>query len=185
MTLLQHSTSIALWHDIIHEAEAACTVSLKEEVEAYLVFLLARYTNKPEFVKQVIATEFMEGLNCNPRQRTQAMQEVGDKCLIFSGLFPQVAEKRLVKISYYVNLGQASYESISKKSTDLYGTLARQFVSLMDVLQSIRSYSKEISDLLPMEAYDLWNETGSLRSLRVLSQYTSSIPVISDKDKKQ
>ena len=178
MKLLVNSTLTGLWHGIIHEAEAACTIFLKEELEAYLVFLLARYVNKPEMVKQIIANEFMEGLKHNRHhQRTLAMQEVGDKCLLFSGLFPQIAEKRLVKISYFVNMGQASYESISHNSTDLYGMLARQFVPLMDILQSIRRYTKEMPDLLPLQAYDLWTEGGSARAFQVLNQNSLSIPV--------
>lgn len=183
MTLLLHPTSTALWHDIIHEAEAACTITLKEEIEAYLVFLLARYTNKPEFLKQIIAHDFMEGMQYSPHKRALAMQEVGDKCLLFSGLFPHIAEKRLVKISYFVNMGQASYGSISKKQTDLYGMLATQFVTLMDVLQSIRTYSKEIIDLLPIESFELWSETGSKRAERILSQYTTASPIDLKKDK--
>jgi hypothetical protein len=177
MTLLVNSTSIALWHDIIHEAEAACTISLKEEVESYLVFLLARYIDKPQIVKQIMANEFLEGLSYHPRKRHLAMQEVGDKCLIFSGLFPHLADKRLVKISYFVNMGQSAYSAISSKKSDLYGLLAGQFVTLMDVLQSIRNYTKNLPDLMPMEAYELWNEVGSQRALKALKQYTGGVPI--------
>ncbi len=178
MALLLNSTSVALWYDIVHEAEAACTIALKEELEAYLVFLLARFANKPHIVSQVIASEFLAGLSCNPHQRELAMQEVGDKCLLFSGLFPQMAAKRLVKISYFVNLGQSAYSVISKKNSDLYNMLSTQFVQLMDILQSIRCYTKEVSELLPMEAYELWNDVGSQRALRSLKQYTSGAPVL-------
>lgn len=177
MKLLVNSTPIALWHDIIHEAEAACTISLKEEIEAYLVYLLARYVNKPEFVKQVIAPEFLQALQSGKAQQQWMMQNVGDKCLLFSGLFPHMADKKLVKISYFVGMGQAAYATISKNSSDLYGMLAGQFVTLMDVLQSIRCYSDKVGDLLPMEAYDLWNDVNSKRALRILGQHSGGIPV--------
>lgn len=180
MTLLVNSTSVALWHDIIHEAEAACTITLKEDLESYLVFLLMRYVNKPEMVKQIMANEFLEGLQQTYYKRQVAMQDVGDKCLLFSGLFPHIAEKRLVKISYFVNIGQSAYDTLSKQSTDLYGSLSRQFVSLMDILQSIRVYTQKISDLLPFEAYDLWRDTGSKRAFRALKGHTQSLsmPII-------
>lgn len=183
MKLLVNSTPIALWHDIIHEAEAACTISLKEEVEAYLVFLLARYVNKPGFVKEIIAYEFMRGLKSGRSQQHSQMQDVGDKCLLFSGLFPHIADKKLVKISYFVNIGQAAYSTISKQSTDLYGMLAGQFVTLMDVLQSIRNYSDKITDLLPLEAYELWNDVSSQRALKVLQQHTGGTPMTIDSEK--
>lgn len=183
MKLLLNSTPTALWHDVIHDAEAACAIGLHEDVESYLVFLLVRYTNKPEVVKQIIATEFLQGMNLSSRHREAALQEVGDKCLLFSGLFPNMSVKRHVKIGYFVNLGQAAYGVISKKNNDIYSTLAQQFIPLMDILQTIRRYSVEHPDLLPMQAYELWNETGSQRAFSILKQYSSATPIrIIDKD---
>src|SRR5688572_12183353 len=62
MKLLLGSTPIALWRDIIHDAESICEATLQEELETYLVFLMARYTSKPEFVKQVLAIDFLNGM---------------------------------------------------------------------------------------------------------------------------
>lgn len=177
MQLLLDSSPIALWYDIVHEAETKCAITLRDDLESYLVFLLARYSNRPEIVKQIMATDFLAGMNFSLHQREVALQEVGDKCLIFSGLFPKVAEQRLVKISYFVNIGQAAYVTISKKRTDIYNALAKQFVGLMDVLQSIRQYSELHPDLLPLEAYELWNETGSQRALNALKSYSCGIPL--------
>ena len=179
MNILTNSTSTALWHEIIHEAESTCRITLEEDIESYLVFLLMRYTNKPELLKQIIALEFLEGINAKPAKQRLTLQEVGDKCLLFAGLYPNMADKRLVKISYFVNLGQACYVRISQKNDDLYEGLGKQFVSLMDVLQSIRQYP----DLLPLQAYELWSDTGSHRALSILRQYTQSaegIPVLID-----
>src|SRR5688572_422917 len=112
MKLLVNSTPIALWHDIVSEAQRTCAISLGVELEAYLVVLLMRYTNKPEVIKKIIATQFLQS------KRLQALQDVGDQCLLFSGLFPNLAEKRLVKISYFVNLGRTAYNTMSKKNND-------------------------------------------------------------------
>jgi hypothetical protein len=178
MNILVNSTSLALWHEIIHEAEKTCAVKLQDTVEAYLVFLIMRYVSKPEMAKQVIAPEFLAGMQeVSPIQRELILQGVGDKCLLFSGLFPKMTEKRLVKISYFVNLGQSAYGTLAKTSNDIYSLLTKQFVTLMDVLQSIRHYDHHFPDLLPIQAYDLWNETGSQRAFTVLRQYTSAVPV--------
>jgi hypothetical protein len=180
MQILVNSTSTALWYDIIHDAETNCAVSLKEDLESYLVFLLMRYTNKPELMKQVIATEFMRGMNAKAAQRSVALQDVGDKCLLFAGLYPSLADKRLVRVSYFVNLGQSAYTAISRKSDDLYESLGKQFVNLMDILQSIRCYTHQYPDLLPLQAYELWNDTGSQRALNALRQYTQAMPLLLD-----
>lgn len=172
MSIMTHDTPTALWHKIVLEAEQTCSVMLKEDLESYLVFLLMRYINKPEFIKNIIATEFLQSLNLNPAQREVVLRDVGDKCLLFTGLFPNIAKKRLVRVSYFVKLGQAAYFRISKESNDLYGHLSDQFVLLMDILQSIRQYTKKNPDLLPLDAYDLWSDTGSQRAFSVLKQYT-------------
>jgi hypothetical protein len=177
MKVLTNTSSAALWKEIVQEAEAACETTLNHELEAYLVFLLVRYINKPEIAKQVMATELMQALQVSTNARKIALQGVGDTCLLFSGLFPKVAEKRLVKISYFVNLGRGAYHAMSKTSNDLYSLLSQQFVSIMDILQSIRLQSPELPDLLPFEAYDLWNESGSKRALKVLKQYSSGTPI--------
>lgn len=181
MKLLLNSTPLALWYDIIHDAETKCSIPLHEDLESYLVFLLIRYIDKPELMKEVIATQFLQSLKLPKAERELALQEIGDKCLLVSGLFPSLATKRLVKISYFVNLGKTAYDGISKKQNDLYYSLAKRFVSLMDILQSIRLYSEKYPDLLPLEAYDLWNQTGSKRALSVLKEYTQGTPLWFDR----
>jgi hypothetical protein len=177
MKLLTSVTPMALWHEIIHDAEATCAITLKQELESYLVLLLMRHIQHPEIAKKIIATELLQAIQTTSTKRQLILQEVGDTCLIFSGLFPKMAEKRLVKISYFVNIGRSAYAHISRKNNDLYSLLAEQFVPLMDVLQSIRQYTQDIPDLLPFQAYDLWNETGSKRAFSALKQYTQGVPI--------
>jgi hypothetical protein len=174
MKVIMNSTPAALWQTIIHEAEIACATTLPAELEAYVVMLMMRYMDKPELAKEVIATQLLEGLNQRAGQRTEALQRVGDICLLFSGLFPGVAQKRLVKISYFINLGRGAYATVSRTSNDLYFTLAQQFVAIMDILQSA---SQQAPALMPIQAYELWNECGSQRALRVLKQYTQATPL--------
>lgn len=164
---------------MIKFAEDRCSVMLKEEIETYLVLLLNRYTNKPEMVKQILATTFLEALNRKDKERELSLQYVGDQCLLFAGLFPRRAEKRHVKVGYFVDLGRTAYHSISTKTNDIYSSLAMQFVVLMDVLQSIRQYP----DLLPLEAYQQWDELGSQRALKILKEYSKAIPLKIDRDK--
>jgi hypothetical protein len=175
MKVLVNSTPIALWQDVVHQAETACATTLPHEVEAYVVFLLMRYMDKPELSKTIVAQQLLAGLQA--RQREQALSGVGDTCLIFSGLFPGVAEKRLVKISYFVNMGRSAYDAVSKTSNDIYSLLAQQFVAIMDILQSIRDFALNVPALKPIQAYEQWNEVGSQRALRILRQHTQGSPV--------
>jgi len=177
MTLLTHSNTLNLWQDIIHEAETVSEIQLEKDLESYLISLLIRYTDKPEITKQIMAMSFLTGMTPSNKQGVLALQSVGDQCLLFSGLFPNMAEKRLVKISYFVNLGRVAYLTLSKDNNDIYGSLSHYFVALMDVLQAIRQYNEEFPNLLPLQAYDLWNEVGSQRALKVLRQYSQATPL--------
>ena len=113
----------------------------------------------------------MEAQKLPANQRTVSLQHVGDQCLLYAGLFPKIAQRRHVKISYFVDIGRSAYISISHKANDLFESLALQFVVLMDVLQSIQQ-----PDLMPLEAYDQWNTVGSKRALRILQEYSKITP---------
>lgn len=172
MTLLTQPTSVVLWHEVVRNAEDRLAIALKDDLEAYLVSLLMRYTNQPDVHKKVLATAYLEALQKHTKERQFSLRMLGDECLLFAGLFPHSAEKRQVKVSYFVNLGRSAYCSISQTTDDLYGSLAAQFVVLMDVLQSIRPHG----DLLPLQAYEQWEELGSRRALQALKEFTQALP---------
>ena len=93
---------------------------------------------------------------------------VGDECLLFTGFFPLASEKKRVGVDYFIKLGRHAYQAVSHKTNDLYAMLASQFVLLADILQTARNEP----DLLPLEAYDRWEKTGSERAYKMLLLYT-------------
>lgn len=177
MQLMTGKSPLALWQDVVKLAENRCSIKLQVELEAYLVSLLIRYSDKPEVAQQVFATTFLEAMQAKERQRNFSLQNVGDQCLLFAGLFPRAAQRKQVKINYFVDLGRSAYANISQTANDLYWSLAIQFVALMDVLQSIRCDP----DLLPLEAYEQWNDLDSQRALQILKEYAHGIPLKKNK----
>lgn len=173
MNLFTNPSSLIMWQDIVRLASNRCSVNLEQELEAYLSTLLARYVNKPEVAKHILAEAFLKALNHKREQRTVALQIVGDECLLFAGLFPKAAVSKHVNISYFVDMGRSAYSAVSQATNDLYASLAVQFVVLMDVLQSIRVND----ELLPFEAYEQWNEVGSQRAFKILQEYSNAMPV--------
>lgn len=173
MALLTHDSVLALWKDVIKKAENHCLIELDKELETYLISLLIRYTTKPEIAQRIFATTFLEALQKQKNQRQLSLQKVGDECLLFAGLFPHAAAKHHVNIAYFVDIGRSAYSTISNTTHDLYWSLAVRFVVLMDVLQSIH----QRPDLLPLEAYEQWNEVGSQRAFRMLQTYSQGLPI--------
>lgn len=155
MKILTEATPLALWYEAVQEAQTDCQIALKADVESYLVYLLMRYSNNPALAREILATRFLDGINSPLHQKGCILQNVADQCLLISGLFPALAEKRRVKIRYYIELGQISYEVISRKNNDIFSLLSKQFVLLMDVLQSFRPYT---SASLPAPFYLEWGE---------------------------
>ncbi len=141
--LIIEPTAQSTWHRLVTEAADSAGQKLDEACESYLVFLLMRYLQKPEMVKTVLALHFLKGLRKQGRVRQEHMQDVGDQCLIFAGLFPEQAEKRLVSIDYFVKLGRSAYSVVadhaSKGWASLYRSLSETFVILADVLHATRS----------------------------------------------
>jgi hypothetical protein len=164
--LILEPTPQAQWQALVHDAQACCNRQLDETLESYLVFLLMRFSDKPHSLARIMASDYLHSQACSGEQRVERLRDVGDHCLLFSGLFPQLAERRLVRVSYFVKLGQSSYLQLSdlldRSWSVAYGHLSAAFVVLMDVLHAMRELGGE-SVLTPLQAMDLWQDTGSRR----------------------
>lgn len=139
-----YPTDTAQWQALVSEAEVALNYLLGEDIESYLVFLLMRFTEKPEFVKSVLAVDFLESVHGMKHEKSQKLREVGDKSLLFSGLFPQIAQRRRVDLNYFIDVGQTAYSRLAylvEVSTDLYAGLCHEFVHLTQLLHIMRDIS--------------------------------------------
>lgn len=162
-TLVLQPTDLAQWHALVAEAQQACDCNLEESLESYLVFLLMRFADRPELARKIMALEFLRAQQADPQQAGN-LRDVGDQCLLFSGLFPKIAEKRMVRVSYFVNIGRSAYGQLSslvdRQSERLFSNLAGGFVAIMDVLHAMRGLSGTPA-LEPLAAAELWADTGS------------------------
>jgi hypothetical protein len=167
--LILEPTVVAQWQTLVQEAQQACDLNIDETLESYLVFLLMRFATQPHCTARIMAEDFLGSQSLQGTNRIDRLRDVGDHCLLFSGLFPQLAERRLVQISYFVNIGRSSYRQLAdvmdRGWARVYGNLSDTFVVLMDVLHAMRGLGGEPL-LTPIQALELWQETGSQRSYR-------------------
>ncbi len=166
----------AQWSKLVMEAEESSRIHLDEELESYLVFLLMRYHDRPEIAVATMATGYLEGVQHSGRLRREQMRAVGDQCLLFSGLFPGRARRRLVTVGYYVNLGRSAYLNLADdeqfQMADTFARLAANFVDLMDTLQALRTLGTEQPPLDPLAALELWRDTGSAQARSLVESLT-------------
>lgn len=162
--LVLHPTNTAQWHALVNEAQSSCELDLEEELESYLVFLLMRFTDRPDMASSVMALKFLESSGSDGRVRADRMRDVGDQCLLYCGLFPSRAIRKRVRISYFVDLGRSAFHDLAERTenslADLYHSLAFGFVGMMDVLQAMRCLNEQ-AGLDPALAIDLWRASGS------------------------
>lgn len=185
--ILDQPGNISQWQALVAEAEALSGVQLGEELESYLVFTLMRYLRRPEMAQRILALDFLEAFQRSHPQRNEALRDVGDQCLLFSGLFPRRAERRRVRVSYYVKLGRSAYQTLAdslSKTTDLFALLAEEFIAAMDTLQAIRVLGQQTTGLLPAQAYELWQDTASRQAYAELVRQTGGQPVLVSRTKK-
>ncbi len=181
-------TDTAQWQALVDEAQTQLNLALDENLESYLVFLLMRFATQPQMASSVLGLEYLQSYQQSGQQRDDTLRDVGDKCLLFSGLFPGQAKRRRVKVSYFVEIGQSAYGVLSNRShesaNELFAQLCEKFVSLMEVLQTMREVGGEQS-LSPLEAAELYLDSGSEHALDELRKISDGMVLdLEDKDKK-
>lgn len=177
-SLVLQPTDMAQWHALVSEAQVACKLNLGEHLESYLVFLLMRFVDRPEMTRKIMALEFLNAQQ-SAGNNAETLRDVGDQCLLFSGLFPQIAAKRLVRVSYFVNIGRSAYQQASladQTDASLFSRLAEAFVCAMDVLLAMRGLSGQPA-LQPLAAAELWQDTGSRSAFEELASCSDATPV--------
>jgi hypothetical protein len=141
-SLILHPTDISQWHALVNEAQASTRLILNESTESYLVFLLMRFSQSTKLIESVVALDFLESVHKPRNLQRDLLRDVGDKSLLFCGLFPGIAEKRHVSLSYFSNMGQAAYLTVGElqesQSADLYFQLSANFSTLQQILQAMR-----------------------------------------------
>jgi hypothetical protein len=122
----------ASW-DLVMEAEGRTEVFLQDDLEAYLVHMMARNFRNSKMPPDIICLEF-------PKARTQEdYLQIGDNCLFVDAW--DVKRARLVAQNYYEQMGQIAYSSAaiaSRPVNELYERVAREFRLLSRVLRGIR-----------------------------------------------
>ena len=169
--LILEETEVAQWHSLVRQAEDEYGCQLDEAMESYLVFTLMRFMKDQGLATQALALNYLQAHGLPKSLRLEQLRDIGDQCLLLSGLYPKRAEKRLVRVSYYVNMGRSAYhhlsEGVQQATSELYQQSAEAFVMLMDLLQTIRQFSAPA--LQPIQSFELWTDTGSRNAFNQLS----------------
>ena len=164
--ILTGPTAMSQWQQLLSEAQSHAEIKLHEQNEAYLVFLLMRFMGETHVSGRLVALEYLQGLLAKGHLQRDRLRDVGDLCLVMAGLFPDRAQRRRVKLSYFVDMGRSAYGSLGanleRGLSQLYTQLAEGFVQLMDTLRAVRELGGPVDHSGQLlSAMELWQSTGS------------------------
>lgn len=140
--ILTDTAATALWHELVREAGSNGAAPLDSDTESYLVFLLMRHLRDAGLAGHVFALDYLQALNASRTPRQQQLRDVGDRCLLIAGLYPQQAQRRLVGLDYFLSLGSQAYADLAAAArtawAEFYRNLAARFARLVRVLVEVR-----------------------------------------------
>jgi hypothetical protein len=140
---LRQGTQAELWQALIREGARRRRIELDEHEESYLGFVLIRHQRDAQFAARTLALDWLAAHEERAQARADALRDVGDRCLLVAGLYPQLAQRRRVSDDYFVELGGGAYAGVADVAragyASLFAQLARAFRRLVDVLRGARA----------------------------------------------
>ena len=172
-----HLAEVAGWRALLTKAQFVAKLELHTLLEEYLVGMLFRTVGTPSPGQGPKAMEFLHNVADQASDNVTDLRTIGDHCLLFAGLFPEQAAGKNIPIAYFVEVGQAAYREFGQVVEDpMFCMLAEHFVDTMDVLQTLREVENENICIDPLNAYQLWRDTGSAHAWQILQRFTSALP---------
>jgi hypothetical protein len=137
-----------LWQALVHEAGARAHAPLDDTGESYLVFVLLRYQRDDTLLARTQAIEWLNAQSQVGTLRADALRDVGDRCLLIAGLYPQLAVRRHVQVDYFIRMGRGAYLEVAEASRNAYANLfeqlARSYQDLVRTLRALRGVPQDV-----------------------------------------
>lgn len=82
------------WLNLIIAAETQAHYHFTDELKQYLVMTLQHYTSELTLPDSIISIDYLEALRQSGSQQSCDLRDIGDQCLLLTGLFPERIEKK-------------------------------------------------------------------------------------------
>jgi hypothetical protein len=129
------------FYDVVKETQTKTGYDLPEDLEAYVVMLLAHFVERPDYLPE---SSFAEAYLRLKRPAGLTAKELGDTCLFLTGVFPTYGSKHGINRRYYQDIGIGSYELVAEVMHPfLFTQLATHFHFLSDFIEVTINSSKQ------------------------------------------
>lgn len=169
---LDHQTLESYFFSEIEQVAERRGHGLSQDVEAYLVGLLARYARRPQAAgrkSRPLALEYMRARGETGAARANALRGVGDRALYISGVAPRSLHRAPVGVRYVRGIGEAAYREVASDDGPLavLGEVAARFEAVAEVIGDVVELGAEAKpDLLAI--YERWRKLRDPRDARRL-----------------
>lgn len=185
--LITESNLTTFFNQLVTEAIARQQFKANEEAVQYLVALLATFARPENFYERT-----HEGLTLRPLaslyataieagsidERNSTLKRLGDVALFIAGVFPDILNRQLVDVDYYIAMGGNAYGYLSEANggrrwrylRSIFAELAERFVKYVDILNDVSERSHFANNADIMRLYERWMRTGSDRIANRLRQ---------------
>jgi hypothetical protein len=149
-SLRPQQTVIAEWYALVNDAVIQSGYHVDELLKHYLIITLNHYSTDCQLSSVVIAVDFLHSLETFGRLGYLQLRQVGDRCLLLAGLFPEQAQKKHVTDQYYISIGRQAYDVLAHipiqttYDAELYHQLSDEFLCLINILQTMRHLHNSI-----------------------------------------
>ena len=117
---------------VIKETQVDTGLELPESIEAYVVMLLAHNMDRPNFLPE---HSFAEAYLKLRRPANYSAKELGDACLLVSGVFPSYGTRHGLNKRYYQDIGISSYDMVAETlNGELFRTLSVHFIFISEFI---------------------------------------------------
>lgn len=161
------SSPVEFFRDALEDAMEKEHVSVSVFARHYVVRLLVRQVEQGYHPDETLSDRFALALASGPADRNRILAEVGDKALVFSGLWweHQYRPHRPSHATFHIELGRHAYRTVGGVPFD---ELASNIGGVVDALIRLGTdhSMKTARDVLRM--YLLWQETHSRHAARAL-----------------
>lgn len=141
-TMVTTGAAAQLWVSELRRAQDRLHLHLSEDQESYLVFTLIRHARDAGLGARIMALELFAALEAGRATGDDHLRDVGDRCLLIAGLFPNLRQRRRVDAGYYQAVGRTAYGLLGERAgsvlAGLYAELAERYADLVRVLLGLR-----------------------------------------------
>lgn len=136
--------STETFRQLVQSSAKEGQIDLPESNLEYLSFVLQQFSTDTSILSGTITGYHVDCIN-----GIGNFQTLGDKCLIWSGLFPASLIKKRLTIDYVNQLGTQAYKilSIKDRAGSLYAELSKNFNQLVNVFHGIMGLACKVQRL--------------------------------------